>query len=344
MAVTSTYQKNSEATQPEVCAVVLNYNGKTLNERCLRSLLSQTYPALRILFVDNGSSDGSFQDVKHIFSDSIEYLDNGENLFFAAGNNRGIRQALDTGAEYVFIINNDTELSVDCVERLVECMQKNPEAGGCQPVMFDMSPDDPVGGWNRADRSIASAGIQISLSGRCWDNKSYEFHGKDRFIPVSGVTGGAMFLSAQAIDACGMFDESYVMYFEDVDLSLRLQGQSYTLYLASRARVGHLVSATTKRYASLLRIKYCEANALKLIQRHFPTKYKVQAYLLSTVFTFGSSLKWALRGRMPIGIAALSGFFSGFRSNLRSLLFDRSFKNKKNMAEHILSHIWYPPA
>lgn len=329
---------------PLVYALVLNYNGCEINDRCLKSLLAQSYSRLRVLFIDNGSTDDSLAQVKQTFGSTIEYLENEENFFFAAGNNRGIIHALDSGADYLFIVNNDTELASDCVSHLVNFMMKNQNAGGCQPIIYDMDTPDAPMEWQRR-RSIASAGIKISLSGRSWDDTGFVLQNSfPKVVKVSGITGGAMFLASQPLRRCGFFDENFVMYFEDVDLSLRLQKSGYELYLVPEATIGHLKSATSKKYASSLRIKFCETNCLRIIQKHFPPDYKFLAIIISSLFSCLAVGKHLLKGSPRVAGAVFSGYLKGMRGFLfaQKLTASEVEANRK-IASLIMRSTLFPP-
>lgn len=326
---------------PLVYAVILNYNGLDYNEKCIHSLLAQTYEYLKILFVDNGSTDGSFAAVKARFGDSIEYLQNGENLFFAAGNNRGIERALDQSADYVFVVNNDTEFAPECVQKLVDCMQTFSDAGACQPLLYKMREQDRPLEWNCPSREIASAGILISLSGRCWDETAVP---AEQLSPssINGVTGGAMLISAKILKNCGLFDEKFIMYFEDVDLSLRIIKSGFRCYLVPEAQGGHHVSASTLKSASLLRIQFCETNALRLIGLHFPRNLKWKAFWISSFFVAGACLKSLFTGQWRKAYVFLKGYVLGVGAFLGACRHQRG--EPHDLSGLIEQKIWFPPA
>jgi len=292
---------------PDVYAVVLNFNGLECNSRCIHSLLAQDYPTLSILFVDNGSTDNSLHAVQEEFGDALNYLMNHENLYFAAGNNRGIRYALDSGAEYIFIVNNDTKLDSCCVSELVRFLEKHPGAGGCQPVIHHMDESGEV------SNEIASAGVHISLSGRCWDERNDEAMNVLPKVPriVNGITGGAMMLPVRVIRDVGMFNEDYVMYFEDVDLSFRILEAGYLLYAVPSAEMGHAVGTTTPKHAPLLLINRCEANSYRLIVDHFPGSLALFGIMASFCFSVGSLGKALMQRNFPKGRAVWSGMVEG---------------------------------
>ena len=113
---------------PTVTVVVLNWNNLPDTIECLESLRAVTYPALRLLVVDNGSTDGSEAALRARFP-GLELLQTGENLGFAGGNNAGIRRALEGGADHVLLLNNDTTVDPGFVTAMVDAARANPRAG-----------------------------------------------------------------------------------------------------------------------------------------------------------------------------------------------------------------------
>ena len=319
-------------TRPSVHVIVLNYNGQQHNARCLRSILDQDYPNLRVLFVDNGSEDGSVEAVRQELGDRVDYLLNGRNLYYAAGNNRGIRHALDHGADFLFIVNNDTVLEPGCIVRLVDFMTGHPDAGGCQPLVCAL--DDA--------RVVYSAGIRISLSGRCWDagrGRPVEAFGSEP-AAVAGLTGAGMFLPAAVVHEVGPLDERYVMYFEDADYSLRIRRAGYDLYLVPDARMGHVGGATTSVCMAERWVRLCETNSYRLVLDHFPDGLRARALFASVAFTLGSCLRNLLSGNLTAAGAVLSGGWDGFRLALR----DAARPGDREMLRsHICAGVWYPP-
>ena len=329
-----------------VYAVVLNYNGASCNERCLRSLLQQDYPNLTVLFVDNGSTDGSLKACQAKFADQIEFIENGVNYYFAKGNNLGIAHALKEGADYVFIVNNDTELAPSCVSELVTFMGATPEAGGCQPLLMKMYDGDESSYNSDWGGEIASAGIKVSLGGRCWDlsmGRRVDDIGFSPFV-VPGITGGAMFLPADILRKTKGFDESFVMYFEDVDLSFRIQKLGRPLYTIPRARMGHFVAKTTSTHAPILRIQRCEANSYRLIAKHFPRQIAVKAILISTIFSICTACYSLFCFDFAKTLAICKGATEGLGVCVQSWKKIASKTRNQSMLSAIETLVWYPPS
>ena len=123
-------------TVPKLTAVVLNWCGEEITADCLRSLLKSDYPNLHILLVDNASPDGSGEQLRLSFPE-INFLQTGNNLGYAGGNNRGIEWALETNSDYVLILNNDTVLDPCAVSRLMDSANKSSErVGGVVPKIL----------------------------------------------------------------------------------------------------------------------------------------------------------------------------------------------------------------
>src|SRR3712207_3089549 len=103
---------------PKVAVVVLSWNGRDDTLACVESLLAQSWPRVETIVVDNGSTDGSADAVAERFPD-VPLIRSDTNLGFAEGNNVGLRAALERGADYALLLNNDTIADERLVESLV---------------------------------------------------------------------------------------------------------------------------------------------------------------------------------------------------------------------------------
>ena len=119
-----------------VFIVVLNYKNLADTVACLASLRKITYNRYRIVVVDNDSQDGSYESLKEQETDCC-IIQSGENRGYAAGNNIGIRYALEQGADYVCILNNDVEVEPDFLTKLVQYMESEPDVGMTGPVVYE---------------------------------------------------------------------------------------------------------------------------------------------------------------------------------------------------------------
>lgn len=290
---------------PLVYTIVLNYNGRDIIGNCLESLLRSDCENHRIVVVDNASQDGSPEMVAEKFP-SVELIRNPENYYFSKGNNIGIQYALDKGAQYIFILNNDTTIEPDCISKLTEFMETSPDAGGCQPLLCFMDRPD----------LIASAGCNIALSGKAWDAHFGEPADSlgDKPFQMGGITGGAMFLRADAVKSAGMFCEKFQMYFEDVDLSLRLRENGWNLFCVPTARVLHIVSATTNKVNALRRIYFCERNSYWVVLRNYSLLNILKSFALNIPCVMAAALYNVFKLNLRYSVYILKALFLGLAS------------------------------
>jgi GT2 family glycosyltransferase len=225
---------SSERQSPMVVAIVLNWCDRDLTAACLRSLEVSDYPELEILLVDNASPDGSGEALHEVFP-HVPYLPTGANLGYTGGNNRGIEYALDMGAEYVLVINNDTEIAPDAVSRLVEVARANPDVGAVGPkILYHAEPE-----------RLWFAGGDVSLlrlMGRHWKEGQLDLDDPEvEPTEVTFLTGCCLLIRSAAIREHGPFREDYFTYMEDLELSIRLRAAGYRLFYEPAARLLHHV-------------------------------------------------------------------------------------------------------
>ena len=199
---------------------------------CLGALREQTYPHLEIILVDNGSTDGS-QDLIVQQYPEVRLLALEHNLGLTGGNNEGFRAAQ---GEVLISLNNDTETDPHFVEALVTALLHHPEAGmaAAKMLLFDQR------------NILHSAGDGYGLDGipfnhGVWQRDEGQF---DEPGWIFGGCGGAVAYRRAMLDKVGLFDESFFMYCEDVDLNWRSQLAGWKCWYAPEAVVYHKLSAT----------------------------------------------------------------------------------------------------
>jgi len=280
---------------PLIWTIVLNFNARELTRQCLQSLQNAAYPNLKVLLVDNASSDHTVEMAQTDFP-QVAIIKNRKNYLFARGNNIGIQHALDSGAEYIFILNNDTTVDAQCLNRLAAFLAEHPKCAACQPILLQMQPPDQV----------ASAGCRVALSGRAKDlynRRNLKTIGPEPF-QVCGVTGGALLVRSDCLRQVGAFCEYFRMYFEDVDLSLRLQEHGWPLYCVPTAKVWHYVSASTQKRGVFFHTFYTERNSYLVVLRNYPLMQIMRSYMLKVPaagMSIGANL---LKGNFAYCLAA----------------------------------------
>jgi hypothetical protein len=250
---------------PLVHVLVINWNGLEHLEACFDSLLQGTYPNVRYVLVDNGSTDGSVEFVRTRYgSDArVEIVQCPVNLGWSGGNNVGMERALAAGAEYVFLLNNDTATEPDALEKLVAMAEAHPGMGALAPkmVLFDYP------------HILNSVGLECSIIAGSWDKGIGRLDGPrwNRSEPVIGVCGGACLLRSAALRKTGLLPEDFEIYLDDLDLCLRIWNAGYTIWSCPEAVVRHKFSATLGQGARARHKYYLNTrNRMWVILRNFP--------------------------------------------------------------------------
>jgi GT2 family glycosyltransferase len=235
-------------------AVVLNWNG---GEDTLRALAS--LEGIDAICVDNGSTDGSDDEVERRFP-KVELLRTGSNLGYSGGNNVGLRRAIERGAAWVLLMNNDAVAEPGLGAALTRAAEQRPDAGilACK-VLFEDGETVQYAG--------ASFNTLLGYSGRpVGYRKRDEFH---ELREVDRADGAAMAVSAAAIGD-GQLAEELFAYVEDVELSLRLRRRGFPVVFVPDAVVRHKGSAATGGSASTHNLYYDTRNTIVVTERHAP--------------------------------------------------------------------------
>ncbi len=242
--------------------VILNWNGRAYLRDCLRAALAQTYPAYRVLVVDNGSTDGSADIAREEFPEAT-LLALGTNLHFARGTNEGMRAALrDPACEYVAPLNNDTRADPEWLTELVRAASDRVGSVASKLLLMDRP------------RFLNSTGIAIARDGSSMD-RSWNAPDDGRWDAaedVFGPSGGAALYRRSLLEEVGLFDEDFVAYYEDVDLAWRARLAGWESRFASRAVVYHKYSGSVG-HRSPWRQYQCERNRVWNLVQNYPWRH-----------------------------------------------------------------------
>lgn len=210
-----------------ISLVIVNYNNKDYLERCMNSILEQSYQNIEIIFIDNQSSDQSFEFMNQKYSEreNVSIVYNRVNNGYAGGANQGIR--LSRG-EYIFILNPDIILEVDFVQKMYEFMRADIRIGALSGKLLKYDFEK-----NQKLNYIDSAGILMFKSTYSFDRgqNEYDKGQYDTIEQVFAVCGAAPLYRKSALESIKIneeyFDEDFFAYKEDVDLSWRLNLAGY---------------------------------------------------------------------------------------------------------------------
>ncbi|MFZ0254052.1 MAG: glycosyltransferase family 2 protein [Gammaproteobacteria bacterium] len=298
--------------EPCVYVIVLNYNGYGDTIECVRSVRQATYQNVRVVIVDNKSSDGSFERFQKYFSrdcdDAVCALSLGKtgeklvevnkkivliqaaaNRGYGQGNNLGIKYALTQKADYIVILNNDTIVDQSFIEPLVESCEQDREigvAGG--KILFFEEPD-----------TIWYAGGRLSpLTALV---KHFHFRKKDVGLAIPDgtnfISGCMLFVPARTFSDVGLLNEEYFMYVEDVEFSFRILKRGLRFKVCEQSKVWHKVGASSGGRLSELSVYLTAKNRIKFIRENLSAVNQVVALTYSTVYM---TVWWLSKGKFGL--------------------------------------------
>lgn len=217
---------------PLFSVIVLNWNGADILTRCLDALTEQTFTDYEVMVVDNASTDGSVDGLEEKWP-GVQVVHNPSNLGFAAGNNRGAQVA---NGHWLAFLNNDAFPQPGWLEALAEAIQRRPFDSFFASLL--VKEDNPA--------IIQDAGDVMHASGYAWPSGSGQPAASlsDELIEVFSACAAAVVYERGAFIAAGGFDEMYGSHLEDVDLGFRLRLAGARGWLAPRAVVAHIQSAS----------------------------------------------------------------------------------------------------
>ena len=278
---------------PLISVIVANWNGRRYLEKCLASLAAQTYPALEVIVVDNGSSDGSVLWIAKHFP-AVQVIANPNNRGFAVANNQGI--ALSRGA-FVALLNNDAWAEPGWLANLYAAAEQESRVGMVASLMLSADRPDLVD----------STGICVDRCGISWDRAGGQSAARWASGPaeVFGPCAGAALYRREMLDEVGGFDVDFFAYLEDVDLAWRARWLGWQARYAPAARVHHIHSGTGGE-GSAFKTYWLARNKIVMILKNYALP-QLWLYLpliliydaMSLAAALSGAQRWsALRGRL----------------------------------------------
>jgi GT2 family glycosyltransferase len=273
-------------TAPTVAAVVPNWNGARWLGACLASLRAQERAFDELIVVDNGSTDGSADDL----GADVRVIRLGENRGFAAAANAGLRA---TGADWVALVNSDVELAPDWLATMLAAAEPDDVASvaGKMVSLADPSVLDDTGDFLRRDGVCEQRGRGHADDGR-WDAPGEVF---------SACAGAALLRRATAL-AVGGFDERFFSYLEDVDLGLRLRLAGYRCAYAPGAVARHAGGGSSHQLERPVGA-WVARNTLLLVAKAYPLRWAIPVLYRQVAWLVAAARSGAL-GDHVRGLAA----------------------------------------
>ena len=294
----------------KVFITILNWNNFPDTINCIKSVLKSKIENLNfdVLVIDNGSTDESPKQLRLFIENynrqknrhglKLEFIQNLENLGYAGGNNIGILKALENNADFIFILNNDTTIEENTIERLIHTIESN-DVAIVGPLIKENTQNND--GWVIKGGKIQW--LRSELKHKTWNTKPTTYN----LQPNEYIPGAAMLVKKEVFEKIGLLPNEYFLYFEDADFCLRAQMAGF--------KISHKVSSSTSKLGSSLLLRYHFRNALYFNKKYSPLWVKILLWPWSLWIIGKQILKLLIRYKTQESEAILYGVLDFYRNH-----------------------------
>lgn len=268
----------------KIFIVTLTFNTAQETNQWLDSFTKLSLPndtTIEYVIVDNGSTNTYVLEAKYRNRENIRLIRSHENTGFTGGNNIGIQFALDLGATHIMIVNNDTTADKDLLENLLTVLESDEKIGAVVPKIYfakgreyhkDRYSQKELGKvfWY-AGGSIDWANVQGVHRGL--DEVDHEQYEKGEKVTFG--TGCCMLIKRKVLEKTGVFDNKYFLYFEDLDLSVRMQKAGFQIYYVPQALIWHSNASSSGGAGANLHDYFLTRNRMLFGMRYAPLRAKI---------------------------------------------------------------------
>ena len=300
VAPTPVTLSSSVESQPRVWIVVLTLNNYQDTAECLTSLQQLHYPAVTILLVDNGSTDDTPEKVREHYPDVV-VIENGRNLGVPAGYNVGFRYALGQGADYIFMINNDTIVDPAMIDHLM-IAAREPNAGVLAPIVYYHAEPEMVWSAGARYRILPPTIVmetRVATSG---------------YLDLQYAISCGLLITRRALEQAGLFDENFLYLWDDLDFSERVRSVGLRILQVPQARMWHKISRTTNPASAKFWQTHGESGVI--FYRRHGRPFALAALVHLSYFALREfAIKWRWRFLVPF----LKGMRTGLSRQLKAV-------------------------
>lgn len=226
-----------------VCIVMINYRTPDITIEGVNSALKAINNESYIVVVDNDSKDGSFDVLSDYYKNNknVVIIESEDNAGFSAGNNIGIKYAMKNKADFILLLNNDTEIDHNIINELIS---RADEKTVTVPKMYYFKEENKI--WYAGGHINKFTGRMTHIGENEQDRGQY-----DKECYVDFATGCCMLIPMSVIMKIGLMDESYFMYVEDVDYSLNMVKHGINILYVPSAKLWHKVGSSSGNKSKL---------------------------------------------------------------------------------------------
>jgi len=210
---------------------------------CIDSVFNITYPNFQIIVVDNNSNDNSVEILKQKYP-MLYIIDNKNNFGYANGNNQGIKYALQQGAKYICILNNDVIVEKNFLEPLINRFDLDKSIGIVGPCICEYLNQ------NLIQAMGANINLFTGLTQPKYKKKEYK-NIKNNDITVDYLGGACFVVKSEVFNKIGLIPENYFLFFEETEFCLKALRNKFKLMCVSESKVYHKGSATISKFQGL---------------------------------------------------------------------------------------------
>ncbi len=271
-----------------IAVVILNWNGKTLLEKYLPSVVEYSKEA-EIIVADNASTDDSVLFLKANYP-QIRIIQHKQNLGFAQGYNEALEEV---EAEYYVLLNSDVEVTENWLKGIMELMDKNPRIACCQPKLLSMTQRTHFEYAGAAGGYIDYLGYPF-CRGRIFNHIEEDKEQYDNIKEIFWATGAAMFVRSRLYQSFGGLDADFFAHQEEIDFCWRLKNAGYKIFYYPHSVCYHYGGASlnkTSPYKTFLNFR----NNLYMLYKNLPkekrSKVLFKRFFLDLIAAFSFLLK-----------------------------------------------------
>jgi len=290
---------------PLIYIVILNTNRRDDTIACLESLSNSIYSNFKVIVLDNKSTDGSVDAIRIAFPD-VRIINLASNLGYAGNNNVGIEEAINLGADWILVLNEDTILDPDCLTELIQIGESDPKIGVVGPMVYHHSEPDV----------IQSAG---GILGKYWQSqhlgKNEEDHGQfNTPHSTEWISGCAILVRKVAIEQAGMLDANYFIYWEETEWCIRISSMGWKIVHVPQAKIWH--KGVQRDYQPSPSFTYYGT------RNHLLTLYKHNAPFNAKIYTWfqvwRTLLSWSIKSKWRAKHEHRNAMWNGMIDYLRN--------------------------
>ena len=307
----------------EVSVIIPNFNGIAFLDTVLNSLEGQSMNDFEVILVDNGSTDGScsFTAANYPWVHILELPD---NFGFCRAVNEGIRASK---APYVLLLNNDTEVTENFVEEMLDAIKRHRKAFSCGARMVQ---------YHDRDRLDDAGNYYCALGWSFARGRGRDIHTFEKEEKVFAACAGAAIYRKKILEQIGLFDEEHFAYLEDVDIGYRARIYGYENWYAPEAVVYHVGSGTSGSRYNQFKTRYSSRNNVYLVYKNMPF---LQILLNLPFLAAGFAIKFLFFAVKGMGREYLAGIKNGFSISRKEKKVPFQWKHLKNYAR-IQIELW----